>query len=44
MKEWTQVKCTPKITVCEMIVLPNDIDSKDITFYLIPVVKKEDKE
>lgn len=45
MKEWMKARCIPRMTICEMIVLPNDIDPQDITFYLIPVVvKKEDKE
>ena len=43
MREWLQARCTPRVTVCELIVLPKDVDPQDITFYLIPVVKKEEE-
>lgn len=43
MIEWMKAKCIPRIRVCELIVLPKDVDAQDITFYLIPVVKKEEE-
>ena len=46
MREWMKARYIPRMTVCELIVLPKDVDPQDITFYLVPVVseKKEEKE
>ena len=45
MREWMKARYVPRMTVCELIVLPKDVDPQDITFYLVPVVKeKEDKQ
>lgn len=45
MREWMKARYIPRMTICELIELPKDVDPQDITFYLVPVVKeKEDKQ
>ena len=44
MREWMKAKCIPRMNICEMIILPKDIDPQDITFYLIPVVKPTEED
>ena len=44
MREWMKAKCIPRMNICEMIILPKDIDPQDITFYLIPVVQEKEEE
>ena len=44
MREWMKARCIPRMNICELIVLPKDVDPRDVTFYLIPVVQEKEEE
>lgn len=43
MREWARARQIPKMTICESIYIPENVDPSEVTFYLIPIIQQKNE-